>query len=278
MNPLASVLKFNREVKLPIPEVRVPEYKTGSFGVWDVSVVPVPKGVHGYFTDGVGQPDSTYVLSKKHANNPRPVTWMSFTAMELESHAFHIERAKGHVVIVGLGMGMILMNVLSKPDVTKVTVVELDPSVITLFKEVSGYEDWEGISKLNILNTDALEPSKEVIAEVKGCDYLYADIWELMAAEGALEDMKTICSWAKPKAASYWCFEIDIMLYCAKQGISYAMLESGEYDRTLIEMFSVGTGIPVDFHLMFGKGTQYPSFGKYIAAAGRCMLQALAGR
>ncbi|QWS69895.1 polyamine aminopropyltransferase [Vibrio phage vB_VpS_PG28] len=278
MNPLAAVLNFNRSVSLPIPQVSIPDFKTGTYGEWNVSVVDVPKGVHGYFTDGAGQAPSTYVLSKKREGSQRPTVWMSFTAMELESHAFHIERANGHVVIVGLGMGMILMNVLRKPEVTKVTVVELDPEIITLFKTVSGYENWEGLDKLEILNTDALQPDETVVAQVRGCDYLYADIWELVASEGALEDMKTICKWAEPKAASYWCCEIDIMLYCAKQGISYSMLESGEYDRVLLEMFSVGTGIPVDLNTLFGKGTEYPSYGKYIAAAGRCMLQALTGR
>lgn len=57
---------------------------------------------------------------------------MSNTPMEVETHAEIIQRAKGHVLLNGLGLGVVLTAILSKPDILSVTVVENSPDVIKL--------------------------------------------------------------------------------------------------------------------------------------------------
>lgn len=57
---------------------------------------------------------------------------MSDTPDEMMDHVEFVKHATGHVMIAGLGLGMVLKAVLAKPDVTRVTIVELDPNVIDL--------------------------------------------------------------------------------------------------------------------------------------------------
>lgn len=57
---------------------------------------------------------------------------MSDTPDERRDHGYAIYKAKGHVLINGLGLGMVLANILKKDSVTKVTVVEVDADVIAL--------------------------------------------------------------------------------------------------------------------------------------------------
>ena len=57
---------------------------------------------------------------------------MSDTPDERRDHTFAAIKAKGHVLINGLGLGMVLGAILGKPEVERVTVVEIDPDVIAL--------------------------------------------------------------------------------------------------------------------------------------------------
>ncbi|MDR8350775.1 hypothetical protein FPK35_22890, partial [Acinetobacter baumannii] len=57
---------------------------------------------------------------------------MSNTPMEIRTCMDFIERATGHVLINGLGLGMVLNAVLMKADVTHVTVIEKEQDVINL--------------------------------------------------------------------------------------------------------------------------------------------------
>jgi hypothetical protein len=57
---------------------------------------------------------------------------MSDTPDEMRDHRFAVHKAKGHVLVNGLGIGMVLAAILKKPEVTAVTVVEIDQDVIDL--------------------------------------------------------------------------------------------------------------------------------------------------
>lgn len=56
-------------------------------------------------------------------------TWMSITPMELESHITHVLEATGDVLVGGLGMGYYITQIVSKPDVKSVVVIEKDMEV-----------------------------------------------------------------------------------------------------------------------------------------------------
>lgn len=57
---------------------------------------------------------------------------MSDTPAEMKDHQYAVYKAHGSCLINGLGIGMILKNILLKPEVTDVTVVEIDQDLIDL--------------------------------------------------------------------------------------------------------------------------------------------------
>ncbi|HEY1292880.1 MAG TPA: hypothetical protein VGJ60_07375 [Chloroflexota bacterium] len=70
--------------------------------------------------------------------NPAPMddlVWMSITPMEIESQYMPIALAEGCVGIGGLGLGYATQRILSKPNVDRVTVFEVNPRIIALFQQ-----------------------------------------------------------------------------------------------------------------------------------------------
>lgn len=57
---------------------------------------------------------------------------MHDTPEELQTHLGFMLRARGHVLITGLGLGCVLRGCLANPAVTKITVIERDEDVIRL--------------------------------------------------------------------------------------------------------------------------------------------------
>jgi len=60
-------------------------------------------------------------------------TWMSLTPMEIYTLRDAIREAHGHVLLAGLGMGWLTRRILENTEVTKVTQIELEPTVIDFF-------------------------------------------------------------------------------------------------------------------------------------------------
>lgn len=58
--------------------------------------------------------------------------WMSDTPDEQRDHRYAVHKAQGVCYIGGLGIGMVLKNILLKPEVTKVIVVEIDQELVDL--------------------------------------------------------------------------------------------------------------------------------------------------
>lgn len=120
---------------------------------------------------------------------------MSDTPVEMRDHMEAVYRAKGHVLINGLGLGMVAVACLDKPEVEHVTVIEISQDVISLvaptLKERYG-------ERLEIICADALtwQPPK-------GLRYgaIWHDIWPDLCS-GNLGDMKRLhrrygrrCDW-----------------------------------------------------------------------------------
>lgn len=106
-------------------------------------------------------------------------TVMSDTPAEKRDHMAFVHAATGHVLINGLGLGMSLKAVLLKPDVTAVTVVEIDPDVMALV--APHYQDPRVVITLG----DALTYQPPY-----GRRYgaVWNDIWDTIGAEN-LPDM-----------------------------------------------------------------------------------------
>ncbi len=94
---------------------------------------------------------------------------MSNTQMELRTNSAIMHRAKGHVLINGLGLGVVLAYILNKPEVVSVTVVEQSEDVIKL--TAPHFTD----KRLTIVHADAFTYAPE-----KGKRFMavWHDIWD----------------------------------------------------------------------------------------------------
>lgn len=195
---------------IEMPEVKTPKYNATRIGDWEVIDRTVDRPMRGYF-NGMSLVSKTPVLVR-HNETGAPTVWMSLTPMELESHAPHIEKATGTVVVGGLGLGMYVYNILQKPEVTKVVVVEKEAAIADMFTKIMVDDGWRALAdeKLHIIIDDIIEPSKDETQELcVNADYLYVDIWATMCDEAALPDMIKIVEWVDPTECGWWCMEMD---------------------------------------------------------------------
>lgn len=107
---------------------------------------------------------------------------MSDTPDEKRDHLLFVRAAAGSVLIMGLGIGMVLQAVLAKPEVTDVTVIELDPDVIAMVAPY--YPD----PRVTIINADALDWRPE---KGRVFDAAWFDIWDEIS-EDNLDAMKLL--------------------------------------------------------------------------------------
>lgn len=106
---------------------------------------------------------------------------MSDTPAEMRDHSSFVRRAIDHVLINGLGIGMVLGAVLSKPEVKRVTVVEIDQDVIDL---VAGHYACDRLEVVHCSAFDYRPP--------KGVHYgaCWHDIWDDMCGDNLAEMTK----------------------------------------------------------------------------------------
>jgi ribosomal protein S18 acetylase RimI-like enzyme len=175
----------------PWPGLCVPIYRPATLGPWSLTKVK-QVAQFGYFQDWHGQGDID-------ALNYLEQTWMSNARDEVDSQAPHVAAACGHTVLMGAGMGIALYNLLSKPEVTEVTLIERDPLVIDLLHRSADFERWPGVGKLRIEITNALDYEPELPV-----DYLYADIWATPGELRSIPDMQRMQSNVRASQVGWW--------------------------------------------------------------------------
>lgn len=164
-----------------IEQVTVPE---GSRGPWTVERFTVTEAaakheaMRAIFSGGRGCMRAGTYTALKHA---RRGTVMSDTHDEMRDHSAPVRMARGHVLINGLGIGVVLGAVLKKPEVTRVTVVELDPDVIALVGPHYACD------RLEIVNASAFDYQPP-----KGIRYgaVWHDIWDAICGDNLAEMTK----------------------------------------------------------------------------------------
>lgn len=108
---------------------------------------------------------------------------MSNTPMELRTNLWIIRKARGRVLINGLGLGCVLTAILKKPEVKEVWVVEKEPEVIGLV-----WPTFASDPRCKLIEADALEyrPPKGVRFDV-----VWHDLWLTICSDN-LEQMKKL--------------------------------------------------------------------------------------
>lgn len=104
---------------------------------------------------------------------------MSDTSYEKRSNYGVVLQARGHVLIAGLGLGMILHPILAKAYVESVTVVEISADVIELIRPTLPTD-----SRLTLVNADI-----STWRPPKGTKYdcIYFDIWPDICTDNLAE-------------------------------------------------------------------------------------------
>jgi len=210
MNSSAFPLNFTYDVwELPWPKPFVPDYRETTMGEWTLKKIDlVPQ--RGYFQDWSGISPQYILLASGQ-------TWMATAVLEVESQAPHIAAARGHVVVMGSGLGLALYNILPQPQVTRVTLVERDPLVLDLLRQAVNLDEWPGVEKLEIEIIDAFDyrPSRPV-------NYLYVDIWAKTGDPQALPDTQQIQQHVNADLVGWWSQEIHFLRWLKHKGYGYS--------------------------------------------------------
>ncbi|MBQ3040355.1 MAG: hypothetical protein IJD42_02035 [Clostridia bacterium] len=103
------------------------------------------------------------------------VEWMAIKPNEIETMKPHIEKMSGDVCVFGLGIGYFAYMVSEKSDVTSVTIVERDSSVINLFEKYI-LPQFSRKDKIKIIKSDAFDFAKKKMPDLK-FDCAFVDLW-----------------------------------------------------------------------------------------------------
>jgi hypothetical protein len=217
VNTLNEIGKLIGEIRtdnleLPWGEVLIPEIPLGKFGDWEI-IEDTPAVARGYFR-GVQEVRRNLILKRGDD------IWMSLTPMELESMLPHIHGASGKVTVIGGGLGVYLFNVLRKPEVTSVTLIEKDPEIVRLLVEMGVFSWDDGEDKLKIITSDAmnLDPRDPRNFSAVRPDFMFVDIWMNMNDERAVAMTQIIQSKLDAEVVGIWTQELMFITWLSGQG------------------------------------------------------------
>lgn len=125
-------------------------------------------------------------LCRKSVPSYNSNVMMSDTFMEKDTQMKMLEKAYGDVLIGGLGIGMILLAIQDKPEVSSIVVIEKEQEIIDLVKSQLPLN-----SKVTILHGDVftigLGSKSFFVAEYhalnKQFDTIYFDIWDNLCGD-----------------------------------------------------------------------------------------------
>lgn len=185
----------------------MPRYREIASGDWEVRLAG---GVlaQGYWSPSVIVMDLPTLVRGRE-------TWMSVTPLEVESAEIGIRLSRGHVLVMGLGMGWAAMATAMRDEVTAVTVVERDPEVLALHRELDLFAQLPDAAraKLRIVEGDACAyvPDAPV-------DLLMPDIWLPLVNDGRVDEVRTMQANAQAAAVYFWGQELEIARHARAAG------------------------------------------------------------
>ena len=98
--------------------------------------------------------------------------WMSLNPNEIETMKPFINKAKGNVLVLGLGMGYVPFMMALKQEVKNITIIEKDPEIIGLFNSLI-LPSFKNKEKIRIIEDDAIN----YVRKNNKFDYIFADLW-----------------------------------------------------------------------------------------------------
>ena len=98
--------------------------------------------------------------------------WMSLNPNEIETMKPFINKAKGDILVLGLGMGYVPFMMALKKEVKSITIIEKDLEIIGLFNSLI-YPNFKNKEKIKIIEDDAINYTKKN----HHYDYIFADLW-----------------------------------------------------------------------------------------------------
>lgn len=163
-----------------IEKVTVPEGESGNWRIEKKTMEPNPMFAARLAVQGRSYRPGTYTMLYRGNT-----LVMSDTPDEMRDHYPAVYHAKGHCLIVGLGIGMVLNAVAQNDSVEHITVVEQSEDVLILVKD---HYDKMYPGKITFINADIFEwkPEKDSFF-----DMAWYDIWDDMF-EDNLEEMKKL--------------------------------------------------------------------------------------
>ncbi len=195
-NPYAKILASIPSIKegdFSFLSLKVPAYLPFSYKEKEIDVQGRDITHLGYFEKEFHCP----------ALQKNGVTWMSLLPHEIVTMAPDIEKAKGKVLCLGLGLGYFPFMAASKNDVSEVTIVEKDPVILSFFQNhvlpLLPCKD-----KIRVIEGDALK------LDLPHFDFSFADLWH--DPEDGLPLYCRLLKNEKADVATYW-IEKDILVY-----------------------------------------------------------------
>ena len=124
-----------------------------------------------------GSPPGSYEILY---NSDKQVVVMSDNLMEIEDQEEFLGVAEGHIVIGGLGLGLIALRLLKKKGIKSITIIEIDQDVIDLVSpRLTPYPE------VSVVQGDVRNFNYNVLKFPP--DYVYMDIWD-DATSGSFKD------------------------------------------------------------------------------------------
>ena len=103
------------------------------------------------------------------------IEWMAIKPNEIETMNPHIEKMTGDVAVFGLGIGYFAYMISEKEDVNKITVIERDASVISLFNKYI-LPQFPNKDKISIIKADAFDFVENEMKK-SSFDHAFVDLW-----------------------------------------------------------------------------------------------------
>ena len=237
----------------------LPPYQEATHGDWKLFKAPnIRVPVPAYFTHVAMMPAENWVLMKHYT------IWMSLTLMEMQSQGHHARLAHGQVVVMGLGMGALVYNLLANPLVTRITVCEREADVVALLQVAAPwFEQAIQSARLEIHIVDAFEYRPRGAMP----DVLLADIWSGMGTEQAEPDVLQIWRHVPARTVGWWGQELAAVSWIYSR---YDKRNRFPMHRGHVKAYEKYLG----FDLVAGNHPQYPAMLKMAATSATLAMKA----